>query len=103
MGNLCIASQATCFAIMHAPEHAFAGARGVAMFVSTEDAVRIYAKACRSWYGGRARTVALTRAHELQQKGDLDGASVWRDLADEIERGQAPEQPTSARPKRSIG
>jgi len=71
------------------------------MFVSTQDAVKIYAKACRSWYGGRARTVALTRAQELQQEGDMTGASVWRELADEIERGQTPDHATSARRKRS--
>jgi hypothetical protein len=57
------------------------------MFVSTQDAIRIYARACRSWYGSRARKMALTRAHELQQRGDLEGAQVWRELADEIERG----------------
>jgi hypothetical protein len=60
------------------------------MFVSTQDAIRIYARACRSWYGSRARKMALTRAHELQQRGDLEGSQVWRQLADEIERGGTP-------------
>jgi hypothetical protein len=31
--------------------------------------------------------MALTRAHELQQRGDLEGSQVWRQLADEIEHG----------------
>jgi hypothetical protein len=42
--------------------------------------------------------MALTRAHELQQQGDLEGSQVWRQLADEIEHGG-----TSAGPLSSYG
>jgi hypothetical protein len=59
------------------------------MHVSNHDAIKIYARACRSWYGSRARRVALKRAHELQRRGDENGAQVWRQLADEIDRTEA--------------
>jgi len=67
------------------------------MHVSSQDAIKIYARACRSWYGSRARRVVLKRAHELQQRGDAHGAGVWHQLADEIARADAPAQPTTQR------
>jgi len=63
------------------------------MHVSKQDAIKIYARACRSWYGSRARNVVLKRAHELQQRGDAHGAGVWHQLADEIAHADAPAQP----------
>ena len=56
------------------------------MRIEIDDAIEIYAQACRKWYGGRARHVALKRAKELRLKGDYGGGEVWEKLASEIER-----------------
>jgi hypothetical protein len=59
------------------------------MHIDLDDAIKIYAKACRSWYGGRAQKVVLSRAQELHKLGDLEGSKVWRQLATELEGGEA--------------
>lgn len=56
------------------------------MQIELDDAIEIYARACRKWYGGRAKHMALKRAKELRQKGDHNGGEVWEKLAVEIER-----------------
>ena len=48
------------------------------------DAIKMYAKACRAWYGSGARKVALRRVQELRVKGDLEGVRVWEQLATEL-------------------
>ena len=54
------------------------------MRIEPDQAIRIYAKACRSWYGGRARNVALKKARELRARGDDEGFAVWQQLAVEL-------------------
>lgn len=54
------------------------------MQINLEDAIKIYAKACRAWYGSGARTVALGRVQELRVRGDLEGVRVWEQLAAEL-------------------
>lgn len=56
------------------------------MQVGLDAAVEIYAKACRSWYGRRAKDVVLKRSLELHQAGDPDGCEVWQRVAAEIDR-----------------
>ena len=55
------------------------------MRIELEHAIRIYAKACQSWYGGKARNMALKKAHELRTCGDEQGFVVWQRLAVELE------------------
>jgi hypothetical protein len=38
--------------------------------------------------------MALARADELQHQGDVEGSHVWRQLADEIERGGISAEPS---------
>jgi hypothetical protein len=52
--------------------------------IELPDAIKMYAKACRAWYGSGARKVALRRVQELRVKGDLEGVKVWEQLATEL-------------------
>jgi hypothetical protein len=56
------------------------------MHIGLDAAVEIYAKACRSWYGSRAKDVVLERSQELLTAGDREGWEVWRRVASEIDR-----------------
>jgi hypothetical protein len=58
------------------------------MRIELDDAIKIYAKACRSWYGSRAQKVVLTRAKELHKLGDLEGSRVWQQLATELDSSE---------------
>jgi len=52
--------------------------------IDLEDAIKMYAKACKAWYGDGARKVALRRVQELRVKGDMEGVIVWERLAAEL-------------------
>ena len=54
------------------------------MWVSEREAAAIYAKAAMKWYGPRARSVALSTAEKLSQKGDLKGVKAWRLVCEEL-------------------
>jgi hypothetical protein len=56
------------------------------MRIELDQAIKIYAKACRSWYRGKAQNVALKRARELYARGDHQGFVVWQQLAMELKR-----------------
>ncbi len=56
------------------------------MHIGLDEAVEIYARACRSWYGRGAKNVVLKRANELYRSGDLEGCKVWQRVAAELER-----------------
>jgi hypothetical protein len=52
--------------------------------IDLDDAIKIYAKACKAWYGSGAREVALRRVQELRVRGDAEGVRVWEQLAAEL-------------------
>ena len=54
------------------------------MRIDLNDAIKMYAKACHTWYGVRAPQVALGRAQELRAQGDWEGVKVWEQLAAEL-------------------
>ena len=55
------------------------------MNVTIDQAIAIYAQACRAWYGsGKAVQVARRRGEELRNRGDSDGAEIWDKVATEI-------------------
>jgi hypothetical protein len=56
------------------------------MHIGLDAAIEIYARACRSWYGRRAKDVVLKRADELSRAGDRAGGEVWRRVAAELDR-----------------
>jgi len=54
------------------------------MWISSEDAIKIYARFCRAHYGAGAVKKVRDRARELKRRGDLEGHQVWNEVADEI-------------------
>jgi hypothetical protein len=56
------------------------------MQIGIDDAVSIYARACRAWYGARAAKVARAEIQKLRRRGDWSGVEVWTKLATELER-----------------
>jgi hypothetical protein len=59
----------------------------VGMNIGIDDAVSMYARACRAWYGSRAAKVARAEIQKLRKRGDWSGVVVWTKLAKELERG----------------
>jgi hypothetical protein len=56
------------------------------MPINKDQAAHMYARACRAWYGLRAKNVVRNKIKELQQKGDLDGARAWSEVEDHLSR-----------------
>jgi hypothetical protein len=56
------------------------------MHVTADDAARMYARACRAWYGGRALRVAKRTIRQLGQRGDKRGVEAWTKVADQLAR-----------------
>jgi hypothetical protein len=56
------------------------------MHIDLNEAITIYAKACKSRFGRRARKKVLETAQTLRAQGDADGASVWERVAGELDR-----------------
>jgi hypothetical protein len=61
------------------------------MHVTPDEAAKIYAKACRAWYGPRARRVVLSKVQEMRTRGDHSGIKAWEQVAAELD----PEKTTS--------
>jgi len=59
------------------------------MNIGIDDAVSMYARACRAWYGPRAAKVARAEIQKLRKRGDLSGVEVWTKLAQELEQPSA--------------
>ena len=51
------------------------------MFVTDEEAAEMYARACRSWYGAKAKSVVRAKIRALKAKGDDKGAEAWERVA----------------------
>jgi hypothetical protein len=49
---------------------------------------RIYADACRAWYGDKARDVILGKLEEERRTGNLSGLRLWQLTANELARQQ---------------
>src|SRR5215510_9251835 len=47
--------------------------KGFALFVTEEEAAEMYARACHSWYGARAKSVVRAKIRALKAKGDVNG------------------------------
>lgn len=55
------------------------------MHVTPSEAAKIYAKACKAWYGPRARRVVLNRIQEMRTRGDQSGVKAWEQVAAELD------------------
>jgi hypothetical protein len=51
------------------------------MHVSPVEAAKIYAKACKAWYGPRAHRIVQRRVHEMRTRGDKSGIRAWEQVA----------------------
>jgi len=60
------------------------------MHIGINEAVEIYARACRARYGRLARRVVREQASALLRRGDKGGADVWQRVAIEIEKSDGP-------------
>ena len=59
------------------------------MHISVNDAVKIYARACKARYGRMARKVVLATAQSLRTRGDQEGVRVWEQVANELDHPEA--------------
>jgi|EndMetStandDraft_5_1072996.scaffolds.fasta_scaffold602133_2 hypothetical protein len=59
------------------------------MHIGIDDAVSMYARACRAWYGPRAAKVARAEIQKLRKRGDWSGVEVWTKLAQQLEQPSA--------------
>jgi hypothetical protein len=53
--------------------------------ITTDQAIEMYARFCRTRYGADARRMADARAAELGEAGDDEGERVWRAVTDRID------------------
>jgi len=72
------------------------------MWITTEEAVTMYARFCRARFGARAKDMVLAKADKLEAAGDLDGKRIWGDVARALDRlpDVGTEMPTPRRTKR---
>ncbi len=54
------------------------------MNVTLDEAINIYARAMRSWFGKRAEAEAKHRGVLLSKTGDEDGAKIWDRVATSV-------------------
>jgi len=59
------------------------------MWVTTDQAVDIYARFCRARYGASASRIVAEKAAELRSQGDDEGARVWMKVKRKIETQSA--------------
>src|SRR5262249_32970462 len=57
---------------------------GMMMHVNPLEAAKIYAKACKAWYGPRAQRVVQKRVQEMRTRGDQSGIRAWEQVAAEL-------------------
>jgi hypothetical protein len=56
------------------------------MKITDEEAAEMYARACRAWYGQRAKDVVRKKIKHLQRKGDHGGVVAWTAVAQQLSR-----------------
>jgi hypothetical protein len=54
------------------------------MEVTKEQAGQMYARACRAWYGPRAKAVVKNKIKHLEKKGDFNGVHAWTEVARQL-------------------
>jgi hypothetical protein len=56
------------------------------MHITQGEAAHMYARACKAWYGPRAKGIVRKKIMQLEQKGDRDGVVAWTAVANELSR-----------------
>jgi hypothetical protein len=68
------------------------------MEITEQQAAQMYARACKAWYGHRAKRIVRKRIKELQQHGDLDGVEAWTEVGRQLSQIPAHEFEQARRP-----
>jgi len=55
------------------------------MFITKKEAADMYARACRRWYGDKAKSVVSSKIGALQAKGDHEGVNAWTQVHRSLE------------------
>jgi hypothetical protein len=71
---------------------------GVSMEITKDQAAEMYARACKAWYGCRAKRIVHNKIRELRQKGDVDGVRAWTEVERHLGRIPAHEFERARRP-----
>jgi hypothetical protein len=50
------------------------------MEITKDQAAEMYARACKAWYGHRAKPIVRNKIKKLHRKGDLDGVHAWTEV-----------------------
>lgn len=67
------------------------------MWITTDEAVEMYARFLKARYGVRAKKVASEKAIQLHASGDAEGERVWNEVARHVDgRDSAPSESTMA-------
>jgi hypothetical protein len=56
------------------------------MQITADDAAFVYARAYRSWYGGRARRMIMSQMEELRYAGDPRALRICKLIAEELSK-----------------
>jgi len=56
------------------------------VYLSLNDAIYVYARACRAWYGRKAAANALQAAANCRRRRDFEGERVWKRVSEEVEK-----------------
>jgi hypothetical protein len=57
------------------------------MWITSDEAVVMFARYCAARFGGAASQKARAKAKALHRRGDVHGHEVWNQVADEIDKG----------------
>jgi len=66
------------------------------MWITTEQAIDIYARYCKARFGARATRLARARVAELRKSGDVEGERIWNEVSRRVEEQTRP-TPSSGR------
>ena len=61
------------------------------MKITHEQAAEMYARACRAWYGPRAKGIVRKKIKQLERQGDHSGVVAWTAVAHQLSRMPAAE------------
>ena len=64
------------------------------MWITTDQAIDIYARYCKARFGARATKLARARMAELRQSGDVEGERIWEEVSRRVEQQSAAQAPT---------
>jgi hypothetical protein len=62
------------------------------MVITEKEAAEMYARACRSWYGTKAKSVVRAKIRALKAKGDDKGVEAWERVARALVQPNIPTQ-----------